>query len=86
MSTKIYVGHGHDDFKGIFRSDVTPTEDTHGSQYRYVVGPFRTLRAAEFMAQYGYNNPHLQCVEDAERIVKQEDIKARLRPHYVNSL
>ena len=54
----------------VFRSDVTPTEDTH-PEYGAVIGPFRTVRAARFMAQHGgAGNPHLVTVDDAERAVK----------------
>lgn len=32
------------------------------------IGPFRTVRGAAFMAEYGRGNPHVQCVADAERL------------------
>lgn len=38
---------------------------------RAVIGPFRTVRGAEFMRQYGEGNPHCQTVGDAERLAKQ---------------
>jgi hypothetical protein len=55
----------------IFRSDETPTFQTHGEKYNAVVGPFQTRRAAEFMRDFGRNNPHCQCVADAERLAKK---------------
>lgn len=45
-----------------------PTQTSHGSLYQAVIGPFRTNRAAEFMAKAGWNNPHCQTVADAERL------------------
>lgn len=53
----------------MFRS--TPTESSHGSKYRYVIGPFTTKAGAFVMAAYGRNNPHLGWVGDAERIAKR---------------
>lgn len=52
----------------IFRAIETPTVETHGSVYDAVVGPFRTLRGARFMRDYGRGNPHCRCVADAERL------------------
>ena len=36
-----------------------------------LIGPFRTVRAAELTAKTGAGNPHIQCVADAERIAKR---------------
>lgn len=52
----------------VFKAESEPTEDSHGHLYNAVIGPFRTMRGAKFMAECGYNNPHLQTVADAERI------------------
>lgn len=68
-STKIYVGVKGSTRK-VFRSYTTPTSASHGGKYGYVIGPFRTLRGAFFMADYGRNNPHLQTVADAEELAK----------------
>lgn len=54
----------------VFRSEVIPTSDTHGNIYLAVIGPFRTKRAAVFMANC-HNNPHCRSVSDAERISKE---------------
>jgi len=68
---KYYVGHfsksgGRDE---VFQHDSTPTEESHGKQYGAATGPFRTLAGAQYMAQYSqHNNPHLQTVDDAERL------------------
>lgn len=55
-----------------FLSDETPTEKSHGDRYAAVIGPFKTKKAAMFMAAHGYNNPHLQTVADAERIANKK--------------
>ena len=74
----IYVGMAvSDGIYCIFKSKTEPTRETHGDKYCFAIGPFRTLRAAEFFAQYGKGNPHLQTVEDAERIVKAAQQKTR---------
>ncbi|KKL07473.1 hypothetical protein LCGC14_2585650 [marine sediment metagenome] len=51
-----------------FTSDGTPVRETHGHVYNAVIGPFKTIRGAKFMAEHGKGNPHLQHVNDAERI------------------
>lgn len=56
-----------------FTSYSEPTEKSHGHKYAAVIGPFRTKRGAEYMAKYGRNNPHLQHVDDAERLAAKED-------------
>lgn len=63
-----YVGNGAT--REIFRTDTIPTQ-TQFPQFSYVVGPFRTKRAAKFLAEFGQNNPHVQCVSDAETISKE---------------
>lgn len=82
MGSKIYVGvyRGEEriTFSGEssklyyerFRAKETPTEKSHGNKYFCVIGPFRTVKGAEFMVKYGHNNPHVQCVSDAERLAK----------------
>lgn len=51
-----------------FLSDVEPTSTSHGERYVFVVGPFRTARAARWAEKYGHLNPHFRHVDDAERI------------------
>ena len=77
MKSRIYVGVTHrvvSDInrepslrREVFRSASTPTEESHGNTYIYVIGPFRTVRGAEFMARFGAGNPHCQDVNSAER-------------------
>jgi hypothetical protein len=65
-----YVGFNN--AKGVremFLSEQEPSEETT-PQYKAVVGPFRTSRAARYMVEHGANNPHLQTVADAERLAK----------------
>lgn len=71
---RLYVGlmEGNEE---VFRSDTTPTEASHGAQFRAVIGPFRTRRGADFMARNGYGNPHCQCVADAERLARRAHYK-----------
>jgi hypothetical protein len=71
MKTKIYLGYVNGIAREIFRSKINPTRETHGEKYKCVVGPFRTIHGAKFMLNYGYNNPHCQCVADAERLAKK---------------
>lgn len=52
-----------------FRAITTPTEISH-PQYSAVIGPFRTMRGARFMATSGYANPHCVTVRDAERLAR----------------
>jgi hypothetical protein len=53
----------------VFRSEHTPTEESH-PQYKAVIGPFRTAKAARLMQEGGPNNPHFLTVADAERAAK----------------
>lgn len=69
--TKLYVGMSAtlDHLREVFRAEPTPTKETH-PQYGAVIGPFRTRAGAEFCARFGFGNPHVQCVADAERLAK----------------
>lgn len=71
--TREYVGMRVGDYVyERFQCDGTPVRETHGDKYLAVIGPFRTVRGAKFMAEHGKGNPHLQHVNDAERIAKQD--------------
>jgi len=54
----------------VFRSDTIPTQDTH-PEYGAVIGPFRTMRAARFLAEHGGGNPHLVTIAQIERAAKK---------------
>jgi hypothetical protein len=57
----------------VFRYHETPSLVSHGGVYSAVIGPFRTKRGAEWMAdsQRGLGNPHCRTVADAERLAKK---------------
>ena len=63
----------------VFRASSTPTQTSHGSKYRYSIGPFRTKAGAEVMARYGRGNPHLQTVAEAEKMAKRIKELGQLR-------
>lgn len=67
---RIYLG-----FAGrrreIFRAPAIPTFESHGNQFNAVVGPFRTMRGAKFMRDYGQGNPHCRDVRDAEKLARK---------------
>ncbi len=68
MKERIYLGVSGCRPREVFRYKGTPTQESHGDRYAAVIGPFRTMRAARFMAECGQGNPHLQTVADAERL------------------
>jgi hypothetical protein len=55
----------------LFRCSYQPTERSHGHLYGVVWGPFRTKQGALFAQMYGQGNPHIQTVDDAERLAKR---------------
>ena len=65
---RYHVGVKDNGKREVFRAKGTPTKATHGTQYAYCIGPFRTKRGATVMAESEHNNPHIQTVADAERI------------------
>lgn len=66
-----YVGLQSDGQRIAFAQVEEPTQATHGAVYNAVIGPFRTMRGANFMALYGQGNPHCRTVADAERLAKK---------------
>lgn len=52
----------------IFQSDIVPTDISHGAFFSYAIGPFRTRCGAEYMRDYGQNNPHCATVAQAEKL------------------
>ena len=69
MDTQLYVGCNAGT-REVFHAANVPTFETHGEKYAAVIGPFRTRRGADFMAQYGAGNPHCQCVAQAEKLAR----------------
>jgi hypothetical protein len=74
-SKRLYVGMTVDRPWEVFWAVPTPTNKSHGHLYPAVIGPFRTKAGATFMAKYGRNNPHCQCVSEAERLARKESAK-----------
>jgi hypothetical protein len=68
---KIWVGVKRGK-REIFKYHEEPGAESHGHLYGYAIGPFRTMRGAEIMRDYGANNPHLQSVAEAERMASTE--------------
>lgn len=71
MRTKIWLGIKVGGQREIFKSVITPTEISVGHLYAAVIGPFRTMRGACFMRDYGQGNPHCRTVEEAEQLGKK---------------
>ena len=67
---RAYVGVRRDSRREVFKATRMPTRRQYGRKYAYVVGPFKTLRGARYMAEYGGNNPHCTCVAQAEWLAK----------------
>ena len=69
MASMIYVGQTAEK-RVVFHVSNEPTFESHGEIYAACIGPFRTKRAALWMADpvRGQGNPHCQCVADAERL------------------
>lgn len=68
---RAYVGVRRDSRREVFKATRTPTRRRYGRRYAYVVGPFKTMRGACFMAEYGASNPHCTCVAQAEWLARQ---------------
>jgi hypothetical protein len=70
MRQKPYVGVNGATPYVVFRSGTVPTESTHGHLYGAVIGPFRTMRGARYMAACGPGG-QLGHVDVAERRAKE---------------
>jgi hypothetical protein len=68
MSKRLYVGKTYDQFHQMFWSEKNPTWASHGSEYSWVIGPFRSKAGAE----YFISNPLVSTVGDAERLSKKK--------------
>lgn len=69
ISRRLWVGLIPGAPRQVFRHTGTPTLEST-PQFAVVIGPFRTRRGADFMADpvKGTGNPHCRCVADAERL------------------
>lgn len=54
-----------------FRSVTVPTQSSHGKQFDYCTGPFRTMRAARFAAQH--KGAFWSTIAEIERLAKREE-------------
>jgi hypothetical protein len=54
----------------VVRCEVEPTEAEYGKKFFAMIGPFKTVRGANFMVKYGSGNPHTQDVASTERLAK----------------
>jgi hypothetical protein len=59
----------------LFASPHAPTRATHGHLYNCAQGPFRTRLAARWFNRYGWGNPHVRTVADAERLAREAAIE-----------
>lgn len=75
MTARIYVGVKHDGSREVFRNAVEPTYAMYGKQYNYVIGAFKTVRGANFLAKRGQSVPGQYYsalnVVNAERLAKK---------------
>jgi hypothetical protein len=71
MRRKYFVGIRPGGTRSVFYMAVVEPTREMCPQYSAVIGPFRSKQGAEFMAEHGANNPHVQCVADAERIARE---------------
>ncbi len=55
----------------LFSSPCPPTQETYGHLYTCAQGPFRTRLAARWFNRYGWGNPHVHTVADAERLARE---------------
>lgn len=53
-----------------FRCAYTPSKRKQGGRFAYVIGPFKTAKAARWAERLGFGNPHFTHVDAAERISK----------------
>jgi len=77
--SRYYVGirgNKKEHTREVFTAKKTPTAESHGHKYLYVIGPFSTKEGAEVMRDYGDPwNPHFQHVSDAEAFARKLKLK-----------
>lgn len=67
----------------LFSSPCTPTRETHGHQYACAQGPFRSRLAARWFNRYGWGNPHVHTVADAERLARKAAMENPIVEHWL---
>lgn len=61
-----YLGRTQDNGLLPFKAEVQPTKESH-SQFRQVVGPYRTRQAAVMAAAFGYRNPQFGYIPNIRK-------------------
>jgi hypothetical protein len=85
MRKKIYVGlWSLTGKREIIRSEKEVTETTHGDLYAAVIGPFKTVRGAQYCVEF----PHAQCttVKEFERFAAVRLCQKQLAKDYIKHL
>ena len=72
MKAKWYTGYKAQGAAGwvAFKSETTPTQESHGHLYIFALGPFKTMRAARWMEVFGLHNIHCTHVNAIERLAR----------------
>jgi hypothetical protein len=84
MKKRFYVGC-KEGKREVFKFHKNP-EWSDNLSYLATIGPFRTKAGANYMALYGGNNPHCQCVADAERLALIHKGQSELCANYATHL
>ena len=70
-----YVGlERMSNIREVFRYVGAPTALTHGDRYITVMGPFRSMRGAQYVALFGTTTPPIRSVREAERMASVRDV------------
>jgi hypothetical protein len=71
----VHGGHGYKDIetkREVFSSKKKPTESSHGHKYTYVIGPFKSKAAAEWLVSHPEST--LRSVSEIEKYVKAQAV------------
>lgn len=66
-----YLGKRPQGDWALFAFTRTPTQEKHSHLYTCAQGPFRTRLAACWFNRYGWGNPHVHTVTDADRLARE---------------
>jgi hypothetical protein len=67
LRRRLWLGLGFENIRELFYFTGEPTL-LKCNKYYTVIGPFRSKAGAIYMRDRGENNPHCNCVADAERL------------------
>lgn len=79
MKKRYFIGHDGSGHAELLYCVNMPTETSHGTGFRWAVGPFRTKRGALTMLL----NPGIQTVTSAEWYAKRSN-RHFINPHHTN--